>query len=95
MVAEAKAIPDLPVKSTAANTDRLVFQSNAAANGGNVATITLSFLTGNSSLFNVGVTDPANTHSWVGPPGVLFFSNTFGYVSIANNFLMRFPISTF
>lgn len=95
MVAEAKAVPDLPAKSTAANTDRIVFLSNAASNGGNVSTITLSFLTGNSSLFNVGVTDPANSASWSGPPGVLFFSNTYGYVSIANNYLLRFPISTF
>lgn len=96
MAAEAKAVPNLPAKSFAANTDRIVFLSNAASsNGGNVATITLSYLTGNSSLFNVGVADPANSHSWTGPPGVLFFSNTYGYVSTANNFLLRFPIAQF
>jgi len=96
MVAEAKTILQLPVKNTLANTDQVVVVSNAAgSNGGNCSLVTLTTLTGNSSAFIIGANDPANSSSWVGPPGALFFSNTYGYISTANNYVLRFPLSSF
>lgn len=39
--------------------------------------------------------DPANATALTINQGLIFFSNTFGYVAIANNVLRRFAISSF
>ena len=96
MAEDAVSITLKPVKTSLQPTDQLVCISNAAsANGGNVSLIAISNLFGNSSWVPVGQSDPANSISWSGPSGVLFFSNTFGYISTANNTLRRFAISSF
>jgi len=96
MTEQSQTILQLPLKNSANSTDQLVFISNAAsANGGNVAIINVSTFFSNTSYIPVNQADPAHSNSWVGPAGILFFSNNYGYVSIANNTLLRFAANTF
>ena len=92
----SKSILELPTKTFLAGSDKILVIANAASsNGGNVATITVTNFFGNSSSFTVGQSNPANSTSWSGPSGTIFFSDTFGYVAIANNTLRRFAIASF
>lgn len=95
MSESSSTVLQLPTKSTVLSTDKVMIISGAAsANGGNLALIAINNLVGNSQFVPVGHSDPANSSAWTGPAGTLFFSNTYGYVAIANNVLARFPITT-
>jgi len=96
MTEQSQTVLELPTKSSANSTDKILIISDAAsANGGNVALILVSNLFGNSNAVPVGQDNPANSSSWTGPSGTVFFSNTYGYVAIANNTLRRFAIEDF
>lgn len=71
--------------------------SNAVAQ---TATISIqnffsSNIVANSTIITTQQADPANSHAWVGPQGSIFFSNSYGYVAIAANTLMRFTLNSF
>lgn len=90
MASDAKPVTQLPVVTSLQPNDQLVCISNtASANGGNVSLIPVS------ALFAFQQSDPSTSTSLTIPQGVLFFSNSFGYFSIANNVLKRFAISSF
>lgn len=97
MANDARSVIDLPVRTSLVGTDQIVCVSNAAgANGGNVSLISIQNLVGNSNFVKVGQADPANsTANTTVTQGSVFFSNTFGYVAIANGVLRRFSISSF
>lgn len=97
MANDAKSVIDLPVVVSLASTDQVVCVANAAgSNGGNVSLITTKNLFGNSRSFPVQQADPANaTANTLVVAGSVFFSNSFGYVAIANGVLRRWAISSF
>lgn len=93
---DAKPVTQLPVKTGLVATDEIVCISNAASNvGGNVSIISLLSLFSNSSLYPVQQSDPANANAMTIVSGTMFFSNSFGYIAIANNQLRRWAISIF
>lgn len=95
MASDARPVTNLPVVTTLAPNDSIVVVSNTAANGGNVSLISVSSLFGNCQAFLTQQVDPANSSAMVISQGVVFFSNNFGYISIANNTLRRWAITSF
>jgi len=90
MVDQAKRIPDLPVKTSVAPTDQLVFVFGAA-NSSTAQTALLAV----SDLYSNTIADPSSNSELQVPKGTLLFSNNFGYIALANNYVKRFAISDF
>ena len=110
MVSAGRTTLQLPLKvSPFASNDALVFvYGTSTANTANAvaqtALISINNLLSNTANLVVAPTtlivatqqaDPANSTALTVQQGTLFFSNTFGYIAIANNITRRFAISVF
>lgn len=68
---------------------------NVGNSSSNAVSNSSGFFKDGVPVIAVGQDDPANSNSWEGPEGVLFFSNTYGYISIANDVVRRFALEDF
>lgn len=111
MVDQGVTTFDLPQQNAAYSlNDRIMFiyaaeQANTVNSVAQTATITIQnffagdpavpILVSNLTFSNISQTDPANSVAITVKQGTLFFSNSFGYIAIANNYLVRWPLNSF
>lgn len=98
MAGEEKTTRDLPVKTYANSSDRVVFVSNAASANSNTATITISDLFANTSNLSANLVglrvvsslgSPANSSALNVASGVIWSDGTYLYYTTANNHVKR------
>ena len=98
MAGEEKTTRNLPIKTSAQTSDRVVFVSNAASSNSNTATITISDLFANTSnlsanLVNLRVVSslgtPANSAALNVESGVIWSDGTYLYYTTSNNHVKR------
>jgi hypothetical protein len=93
-----KTTSNLPIKTSANASDRVVFIANAASANSNTATIAILDMLTNTPNLSINVTQlqvvsslgsPANSSVSVVPAGVIWTDGTYLYYSTANNFVKR------